>query len=70
MLWTAAACAAVEMIGWIGRLGSALNQEWTPIFGGGYAAPTDTWFLMQICCLIIAPAFLAAALYSKLIFCG
>jgi len=40
-----------EMIGYIGRVGSA------------YDVTYDIYFIMQICCLIFAPAFFSAALY-------
>lgn len=41
----------VETIGYIGRVGSAYNVT------------LDNYFIMQICCLIIAPAFFSAGLY-------
>ena len=42
---------AGEMIGYIARVGSA------------YDVTYDIYFIMQICCLIFAPAFFSAALY-------
>ncbi|KAK4698985.1 hypothetical protein P7C70_g7284, partial [Phenoliferia sp. Uapishka_3] len=44
---------AVEIIGWAGRIWSRQDQA-----GSGY--------IMQICCLIIAPSFYSAALYVLL----
>jgi hypothetical protein len=41
----------VETIGYIGRVGSA------------YDVTLNNYFIMQICCLIIAPAFFSAGLY-------
>jgi RTA1 like protein len=40
-----------EIIGYCGRVGSAFDVT------------RDIYFLIQICCLIIAPAFFSAALY-------
>jgi RTA1 like protein len=40
-----------ETIGYIGRVGSA------------YDVTLNNYFIMQICCLIISPAFFSAALY-------
>jgi RTA1 like protein len=40
-----------EIIGYIARVGSA------------YDVTYDIYFIMQICCLIFAPAFFSAALY-------
>ena len=40
-----------EIIGYIGRVGSA------------YDVTLNNYFIMQICCLIISPAFFSAALY-------
>jgi hypothetical protein len=40
-----------ETIGYIGRTGSA------------YDVTFNNWFIMQICCLIISPAFFSAAIY-------
>jgi hypothetical protein len=42
---------AGETIGYIGRVGSA------------YDVTLNNYFIMQICCLIISPAFFSAALY-------
>jgi len=42
---------AGEIIGYVGRVGSA------------YDVTYDIYFIMQICCLIFAPAFFSAALY-------
>lgn len=59
---TATACALLETLGWAGRLASSQNMNWIPFFGGFYRSDRN-FFIMQICCLIIAPAFLAAAIY-------
>ena len=40
-----------EIIGYIGRVGSAFDVTY------------DIYFIIQICCLIFAPAFYSAALY-------
>ena len=40
-----------EIVGYIGRVGSA------------YDVTFDVYFIIQICCLIFAPAFYSAALY-------
>jgi hypothetical protein len=40
-----------EVIGYIGRVGSA------------YDVTLDVYFIIQICCLIFAPAFFSAGLY-------
>ncbi|ORY48013.1 RTA1 like protein-domain-containing protein [Leucosporidium creatinivorum] len=55
MLWMLVfpICGLVEIIGWGGRLWSHFS-----IYGDGY--------LMQICCLTIAPTFISAGLYMLL----
>jgi RTA1 like protein len=40
-----------ETVGYIGRVGSA------------YDVTYNMWFIMQVVCLIIAPAFFSAGLY-------
>jgi hypothetical protein len=40
-----------ETVGYIGRTGSAFNVTW------------NDYFIMQIVCLIISPAFFSAGLY-------
>jgi hypothetical protein len=40
-----------EVVGYIGRVGSAFDVTY------------DIYFIIQICCLIFAPAFYSAALY-------
>jgi len=51
---TFALCAAVEVLGWVGRYWSSQN----------YAALSP--YFMEICCTIIAPSFLAAGLFFSL----
>lgn len=44
----------LEVVGYIGRIGLHFN-----VF-------IDTWFIMYLCCLTIAPAFFSAAIYLSL----
>ncbi|GFZ51164.1 hypothetical protein JCM24511_08922 [Saitozyma sp. JCM 24511] len=59
---TVALGAAVETIGWGGRFWSAHSTFWDPNQGGQWDN-NDQGFIMQICCLVIAPTFFSAANY-------
>nr|XP_019006723.1 uncharacterized protein I203_00316 [Kwoniella mangroviensis CBS 8507]OCF70184.1 hypothetical protein I203_00316 [Kwoniella mangroviensis CBS 8507] len=59
---TLAAGTAVEVAGWGGRLWSVLSWEWIPNEGGLWNSARGA-YIMQICCLVIAPTFYSAANY-------
>jgi RTA1 like protein len=50
-IWVLVWAKTGETVGYIGRVGSAYDVTW------------NNYFIMQIVCLIIAPAFLSAGLY-------
>ncbi|WVQ68299.1 uncharacterized protein L199_006506 [Kwoniella botswanensis] len=59
---TLTAGTAVEVAGWGGRLWSVLSWEWVPNEGGVWDSAYGA-YIMQICCLVIAPTFYSAANY-------
>ncbi|WVW85867.1 hypothetical protein I302_107905 [Kwoniella bestiolae CBS 10118] len=59
---TLAAGTAVEVIGWGGRVWSVVSLAWTPNEGGVWDSAYGA-YIMQICCLVIAPTFYSAANY-------
>lgn len=65
MLPTMAGGAAVELIGWCGRIWTINTTKWDPNNGGLWFSEYSG-FLMQIVCLVIAPTFFSAANYVLL----
>ncbi|WWC61890.1 uncharacterized protein I303_104475 [Kwoniella dejecticola CBS 10117] len=59
---TLVAGTAIECVGWGGRLWSIYSWYWD-INEGGYWYSQFGAFIMQICCLVIAPTFFSAANY-------
>ncbi|WWC70189.1 uncharacterized protein I206_104139 [Kwoniella pini CBS 10737] len=62
---TLAVGTALECIGWGGRLWSIYSWSWD-MNEGGYWYSDFGAFIMQICCLVIAPTFFSAANYILL----
>ncbi|KAL7409212.1 hypothetical protein BDY24DRAFT_226613 [Mrakia frigida] len=65
LLYTLAAAAAAETLGWAFRVWAAIGLEWSPLLGGDWTYPDPT-LTDQIAVLIIAPAFSTAANYTIL----
>ncbi|WWC90923.1 uncharacterized protein L201_005861 [Kwoniella dendrophila CBS 6074] len=57
--------AFVELLGWAGRVWSATSWEWDSNQGGQWSVSFAS-YIMQICCLVIAPTFYSAANYILL----
>ncbi|WRT68177.1 uncharacterized protein IL334_005152 [Kwoniella shivajii] len=62
---TLAAGAAVETIGWGGRVWSIISWVWSPNEGGLWFTEFNS-FIIQIVCLVIGPTFFSAANYILL----
>ncbi|WWC88234.1 uncharacterized protein L201_003140 [Kwoniella dendrophila CBS 6074] len=62
---TLAAGTALEVLGWAGRLWSIYSWKWE-INQGGLWYSNFNAYIMQICCLVIAPTFFSAANYILL----
>ncbi|WWC63054.1 uncharacterized protein I303_105653 [Kwoniella dejecticola CBS 10117] len=59
---TLAAGTAVEVIGWGGRLWTVMSFKWDYNEGGVWFSEFNA-YIIQICCLVIAPTFFSAANY-------